>query len=101
MTGIRDAQYRLRLVQGFLKETRQDVEWSRWRSAMDNAQLAVENAAKTALALIAPVGRTHNPAAQLRQAWNDGLFAAPCEARIQRLIELAEVLGPDIHVQTD
>ncbi len=41
--------YRLKIAQGFLAESRQDVHLRRWRSAVDNAQLAVENAAKAAL----------------------------------------------------
>ena len=61
-----DAQYRFRVAQGFLEESRQDVALNRWRSAVDNAQLAVENAAKAVLALIAPVGRTHNLILSLR-----------------------------------
>jgi len=68
MTGNRRAEYRLKLAQGFLNEARQDVGLERWRSAVDNAQLAVENAAKAVLALLGPVGRTHNPAVHLRQA---------------------------------
>jgi HEPN domain-containing protein len=53
MTGNRNAEYRLKLAQGFLNEARQDVGLGRWRSAVDNAQLAVENAAKAVLALLA------------------------------------------------
>ncbi|MBU0491726.1 MAG: HEPN domain-containing protein [Chloroflexi bacterium] len=101
MIGHRNAEYRLRVAQGFLGEARQDVNLERWRSAMDNAQLAVENAAKSVLALIGPLGRTHNPAGPLRQAVSDGVFAAPHHERVQRLAELAEVLGHDVHVQTD
>jgi hypothetical protein len=76
MTG-NDAQYRLKVAQGFLVEARQDVDLGRWRSAVDNAQLAVENAAKAVLSLAGPVGRSHNPAMQLRQVLHDKLFAAP------------------------
>ena len=54
-----DVQYRFRVAQGFLEESRQDVVLTRWRSAVDNAQLATENAAKAVLALVGPVGRTH------------------------------------------
>lgn len=101
MIGRQDAAYRLKLAQGFLNEARQDVGLERWRSAMDNAQLAVENAAKAVLALLGPVGRTHNPAVQLRQALSDDLFAAPRNDQVKRLTELAELLGPDVHIQTD
>ena len=67
ITGRRQAAYRLKLARGFLEEARQDTELSRWRSAVDGAQLAVENAAKTVLALAGQIGRTHNPAPQIRR----------------------------------
>lgn len=101
MIGVNSADYRLRVAQGFLGEARQDVGLARWRSAMDNAQLAVENAAKAVLALLGPVGRTHSPAPLLRQALHDGTLAVPDPGKVQRLAELAELLGFDIHVQTD
>ena len=64
MVGRKDADYRVKVAAGFLGEARQDVTLARWRSAVDNAPLAVENAAKAVLALLGPVGRTHNPAVQ-------------------------------------
>jgi HEPN domain-containing protein len=100
MTG-NDAQYRLKVAQGFLVEARQDVDLERWRSAVDNAQLAVENAAKAVLSLAGPVGRSHNPATQLRQVLHDKLFAAPQDDQVQRVAELAEMMGADVHIQTD
>jgi len=100
MTGHQDAAYRLRMAQGFLDEARQDVTLDRWRSAVDNSQLAVENAAKAVLALLGPVGRTHNPAVQIRQALGEGRFT-PHDDLVQRLAENAEKLGPDVHIQTD
>lgn len=62
MNGSEHARYRLNLARGFLAEGEQDVQLARWRSVVDNAKLAVENAAKAVLALVMPVGRTHNPA---------------------------------------
>src|SRR2546422_6586415 len=101
MTGQDEAGYRLRMAEGFLREAGEDIGLSRWRSAVDNAQLAVENAAKAALGLVGPVGRTHNPAMPLRQGLAAGIFPAPQRARVLRLAELSELLGPDIHVQSD
>jgi HEPN domain-containing protein len=101
MIAGRDAAYRLKVAVGFLEEARQDVALQRWRAAVDNAQLAVENSAKSVLALLGPVGRTHNPAIQLRQALDRGVFATESAVPVRRLAELAELLGPDIHVQTD
>jgi HEPN domain-containing protein len=101
MTSHEDATYRLRMAQGFLQEARQDVDLGRWRSAVDNSQLAVEHAAKAVLALLGPVGRTHTPAAHLRQALDDGRFQAPLAERVRALAEKSEWLGADVHIQTD
>lgn len=68
---------------------------------MDGAQLAVENAGKAALALFGQIGRTHNPATHIRRLIDEGQFDAAYSEKLERLAELAELLGPDIHVQTD
>lgn len=95
------ALYRLRISQGFLEESRQDVLINRWRSAVDNAQLSVENSAKAVLSLVAPVGKTHNPAAQLRETLSNGYFPEIISEKVERLAECSEQLGFDIHIQTD
>lgn len=41
-----EVSYRLALAEGFLAEAEQDLDLNRWRSCVDNAQLAVENAAR-------------------------------------------------------
>ena len=96
-----ETQFRLRLAEGFLTEARQDFLSQRWRSCVDNSQLAVENAAKAALALLGPVGRTHNPALPLRQALENKLFPPSASQLVAQLAECAELLGPDFHVQSD
>jgi len=96
-----ESKYRLRLAEGFLEEARQDIASQRWRSCVDNSQLAVENAAKAVLALLGPVGRTHNPAVLLRQALDDGRFPKSVCQMVERLAECAELLGPDFHAQSD
>lgn len=95
------ALYRLKLAQGFLEESRQDVQLQRWRSAVDNSQLAVENSAKAVLSLAVPVGKTHNPAPQLREALSKGHFREKNSEKVERLAECAEQLGFDVHIQTD
>ena len=94
-----DAKYRFRIAQGFLEESRQDIALTRWRSAVDNAQLATENAAKAVLALVGPVGRTHQPALLLREALQ--VFSPSHQQYVEKLSEQAEMLGFDVHVQTD
>jgi HEPN domain-containing protein len=101
IAGSEQAAYRLKLARGFLEEARQDANLSRWRSAVDSAQLAVENAAKAVLTMAGRIGRTHNPATQVRRLIEEGRFDAGFSERLERLAELAELLGPDIHVQTD
>jgi HEPN domain-containing protein len=93
--------YRLKLATGFLEEARQDITLGRWRSVMDNAQLAVENAAKAVLALIGPVGRSHQPGPLLREAITQERFPKPHLEQLMRLAERAELLGPDLYIQTD
>lgn len=56
MQSTEQVRYRLRLAEGFLEEARQDISSQRWRSCVDNSQLAVENAAKALLAMLGPVG---------------------------------------------
>jgi HEPN domain-containing protein len=51
MPAPEEVSYRLRLIQGFLEEARQDFNLERWRSGVDNSQLSTENAAKAVLAL--------------------------------------------------
>ena len=47
------------------------------------------------------MGRTHNPAAPLQQALKDDAFANEIHGQVQRLAELARVMGLDVHIQTD
>ena len=93
--------YRLRLAEGFLQEARQDVGLSRWRSAIDNAQLSIENSAKAVLAILGPVGRTHYPAGELRRSIEEKKWEESLSTPVQRLMEVAELYGFDVHVRTD
>jgi len=94
MQAPEEVSYRLRLVLGFLEEARQDFNLGRWRSCVDNSQLATENAAKAVLALLGPVGRTHNPSLLLQEALAEGELSAEISPQVERLAECAELLGP-------
>jgi HEPN domain-containing protein len=61
----REVDYRIALAAGFLAEAEQDFTLERWRSCVDNAQLAVENAGKAALASFGIAPKTHEPARQI------------------------------------
>lgn len=77
------------------------MELKRWRSSVDSSQLAVENAGKAVLALFGPVGRIHSPATQLRRLIGEGRLETDVSELLNRLAELTELLGSDIHIQTD
>jgi len=55
MNPKQDTEFRLKLAAGFLREAEEDVRLSRWSSCVDNAQMAVENAAKAVIAMRGPV----------------------------------------------
>jgi len=97
----KDIAYRIALAEGFLAEAREDLGNGRWRSCVDNSQLAVENAAKAALALLGPVGRTHDPAPLLQQAVGAGKFAPGMLPAVEQLIECSSLLGSDVHAASD
>ncbi len=101
MQQLEQMRYRLRLAEGFLREAHHDLALQRWRSCVDNSQLAVENAAKVFLAYLGPVGRTHNPAELLRRALQEREFPEEWYADVEQMADYARQLGPDVHAQTD
>ena len=76
MDSARDAEYRLRLARGFLAEAEEDVRLSRWRSCVDNAQLALENAAKAVIARFGPIPRSHDVGGTTQESGQLG-YCAP------------------------
>lgn len=101
MESAADAEYRLRLARGFLSEAEDDFRRSRWRSCVDTAQLAVENAAKSALARFSPVPRSHDVAALLAEHLGRGLIPSELRPQAGALRELAEQLGYEEHIRSD
>jgi HEPN domain-containing protein len=90
-------QYRLSLAQTSLAEAQEDASIRRWRSCVDNSQLAAENAAKEVLALLGPIGRTHDPGALLHRALAEHRFPEALADKVERLAGCAERLGPEVH----
>jgi len=101
MLSSEGPRYRYNLAEGFVREAREDIALQRWRSCVDNSQLAVENAAKVALALLGPVARTHDPAKLIRKQLDAESFPTQVRSKVERLAECAEVLGPRVHAQSD
>ncbi len=101
MNSYDQAHYRLRVAEGYLKEAQEDVGLRRWRSCVDNSQLAAEQAAKAVLGLLGPIGRTHTPFVFLRQALQESRFPEKSRTQVERLAECAELLGPEVHIKSD
>lgn len=101
MNALDLAHYRLRLAAGFLREAEQDFELERWRSCVDNAQLATENAGKAVLALFGVVPRTHDPAQQIAQILRDRNLSADLVSALERMLPDLMALGSAEHFLTD
>lgn len=101
MDSEQDVRFRLRLAEGFLQEAEEDLTLSRWRSCVDNAQLAAENAVKAMLARHGPVPKTHEvirPLANLQQLEK---LDDTMREKLTTLQELAERLSYEEHIRSD
>jgi HEPN domain-containing protein len=101
MDSEQDVNFRLRLTAGFLQEAKEDLTLSRWRSCVDNAQLAVENAVKAVLARHGPVPKTHEVARPLANLQHLEELDATVKEKLMALQELAEQLSYEDHIRSD
>lgn len=101
MSASRDVDYRIALAVGFLREAEQDFALERWRSCVDNAQLAVENAGKAALALFGIAPKTHDPARQIAAILREQELSAEISALLRDMLPDLLVLGTETHFLTD
>lgn len=101
MNSNDDIKYRLDLATGFLGEAEEDVQLKRWRSCVDNAQLAVENSGKTILMLFGMSSKTHGPAKHLAQLIQDVEIPDSIRDRIKDVLPDFLLLGADEHFMTD
>jgi len=65
MNPSEDSLYRLRVAVEFLDTAERNFAQGDWARCVQQAQIAVENAAKAILAYVEPVPRTHEPHRQL------------------------------------
>jgi HEPN domain-containing protein len=93
--------YRIRLAEGFLAEAEQDFTLARWRSCVDNAQLATENAGKSVLALFGVVPKTHDPAQQIAQILRNQDVHSELRELMEKMLPELLALGSAEHFLTD
>ena len=96
-----EVSYRLALAEGFLAEAEQDLDLNRWRSCVDNAQLAVENAGKAVLGLFGVPPKTHDPARELAAILRKQDLTEAIQDIIRRLLPDLVTLGSAEHFLTD
>ncbi len=101
MSTSREVDYRIALAAGFLAEAEQDFSLERWRSCVANAQLAVENAGKAALALFGIAPKTHEPARQIAVVLREQELPANVRELLQAMLPDLLVLGVEAHFLTD
>jgi HEPN domain-containing protein len=99
--AFESAAYRVALADGFLDEAEQDMCLERWRSCVDNAQLAVENAGKVALALVGIASKTHDPAQPLAALLRDQSLPPEIENLVRQMLPDLLTMGPAEHFLTD
>lgn len=100
MNSKDDFNYRKNLAEGFLKEAEQDLNLERYRSCIDNSQLAVENAAKSVIVLFAPLEKTHTPEEKLKLLLEQ-IRDEKIKIEIKNLLPLLEKLGFREHILSD
>lgn len=101
MNSSDDVKYRLDLAKGFLKEAEEDFQLKRWRSCVDNSQLAVENFGKAILMLFGISPKTHEPARHLARLINDIEIPEPVVSQLKELLPDLLMLGEEEHFMTD
>lgn len=101
MNATDDIAYRLALAKGFLIEAEQDMLLERWRSCVDNSQLAVENAGKTALSLFGVAPKSHDPARQITAILRKASLPEEIVSALKQMLPDLVALGEREHVLTD
>ncbi len=101
MDSKEEANYRLRLSEGFVKEAEEYFNLSHWRSCVSSSQLAVENASKAVLAVTKPIVKIHNLSSLLLGLIEERGLDEDLANKIESLAENARVLGFEEHIRTD
>lgn len=101
MNAPDEVAYRLALAKGFLTEAEQDITLKRWRSCVDNSQLAAENAGKTVLSLFGVAPKTHDPVRQISALLRKENLPQRIQSSLQRMLPDLLALGEREHVLTD
>ncbi|MGQ9656007.1 MAG: HEPN domain-containing protein [Thermodesulfobacteriota bacterium] len=101
MNSRDELEFRLALAAGFLQEAEQDIGLQRWRSCVDNAQLAAENAGEAVLALFGIPPKTHEPAKEMAALLRKSELPADVQGMVGEMLPDLLTLGRAEHLMTD
>jgi HEPN domain-containing protein len=96
-----EARYRLRMAVGFYEESERNLNRAEWRACVDDAQLAVENAAKAVICCFHPAARTHEPEPELQNILTNHTMPTDVTDAISSIIVCCQTLGWEAHIRTD
>jgi HEPN domain-containing protein len=96
-----DVEYRIKLADGFFKESKEDINIKRWRSCVANSQLVVENAGKAILMLFGISPKTHEPAKHLDKLIRDVKIPSDIKDKLKKIMPEFLALGVEEHFMTD
>lgn len=98
---MKETQYRLTLARGYVEEAEQLAHNSLYRASVSSAQLAVENAAKSVIALFRPVVKTHNLSDLLLNLIEEQKLDEESSLKVEQLALCTSRLGFREHILTD
>ncbi|OYT25338.1 MAG: DNA-binding protein [Thermoprotei archaeon ex4572_64] len=93
----REIEYRYKLAVQYLNDAENAYSRRDWRSCVASAQMAVENAAKTLIAIHRVPSWSHDPSRELIELIDK--FPKEFEEKIQELANYAHILAPE-HART-
>jgi len=101
MKSMEEANFRLKLANGYVQEAKRVFEASPSRACVGSCQLAVENACNAVIALFKPPVRGHDLSGLLLDLSTEKEFTQEEMAGIEKLADWARILGLEEHIFTD
>jgi HEPN domain-containing protein len=98
--SYKDAEFRLRMAEGFLDEAKEHFRLKFFRSVVDNSQISIENSAKAVIVLFRPLSKTHEIAEYLNELLQE-MVDEETRDGLNRLIDITEQFSFETHVRTD
>ena len=101
MDHEKHAYARLKVAEIFLAEARQDLGVRRWLSCVGQAQVAVQHALKSAIALWRPIPHTRQPARTLLSMLEAEQIPPKFRGDVEALVDMAEVLNVELRAHIE